>query len=106
LLSGDLITQAQCRSTGVICVICGQRIEIERKRLTASLVLSYTKQLALIEIAQHEGKNFNDDDDDIQTASDEMAAVRRHVCGRLLVRPDLVSAQYVWRQTRTRSVHR
>jgi len=42
--------------------------------------------------AQREG-NFNVDDQDTQAASDEMAAMRRHVPRRLLVRADLVSAQ-------------
>jgi hypothetical protein len=42
-------------------------------------------------------KKPNDEDNDIQTTFDEMAAARRHVFGRLFVRPDLVRDQYFWR---------
>ncbi len=61
-------------------------------------------------VAHCEEKTFNDDEQDIPEAFDEMAAVRRHVCSRLCVRPEfgvgLIADQYFWRQSRTRSVHR
>jgi hypothetical protein len=66
----------------------------------------YKKGCALTGVAHREEETFNDDEQDIPGTFDEMAAVRRHVYGRLFVRPDLVSNQYFWRQTRTRSVHR
>ena len=77
-----------------------------RKCLTWLLVLSYTKRFARTNCARHEGNNFDVDEQDIQRASDQTAAMCRHVRDRLLVRPDLVSNESFWRQTRTRNVHR
>ena len=62
------------------------------------MVLFYTRQLALTSCTQHEGKDFDDDDQETRTAYDELAAECRHVSSRLFVRPDLlVSDQDVWR---------
>jgi hypothetical protein len=61
-------------------------------------------------IAHCEEETFNDDEQDKQTTFAEMAAVRRHVYGRLFVKSELgvglIADQYFWRQTRTDDVDR
>jgi len=64
-----------------------------KKFLTGSRLILYTRRFARDHDRAMWAGKFNVDEQETQRASDQMAAVRRHVRWRLCVRYELVSDQ-------------
>jgi len=70
------------------------QIAFSEKFLTGSMVLSYTRQFTRRHDRARWGRNFNDDEQDIQRTRSQMAAVGRHAWRVSMDRSELVTRQY------------